>query len=244
MSTTMATMDRLKAIGGICALLLSLPAAAHMEDDPLLFTLNIDELEIHDADTDPLSWDIAAWLGKDLHKFRLQTEGERSDAGTESAEVQALYSRAVAPYWDIQLGLRHDPRLGYRSSPARDWAVVGWRGLAPYWFEIDTAFFIGEDSRTALRLKAEYEMLITQKLILSPEVEFNFYGKDDPELGIGSGLSAIEAGLRLRYEIRPEFAPYIGVDWERFYGGTEDFARTAGEAADESELILGIKAWF
>jgi copper resistance protein B len=238
--TNITIMDKLKTIGALCALLLSFPAAAHMEDDPLLFMLNINELEIHDAEGDPLSWDIASWVGKDLHKFRLQTEGEQGDNGTESAEVQVLYSRAVAAYWDFQLGLRHDQEPG----PARDWAVIGWRGLAPYWFEINTVLFIGEDGRSALRFETEYEVPITRRLILNPEVEINFYGKEDPELGIGSGLSDVEAGLRLRYEIRPEFAPYIGVNWERVYGGSEDFARVAGEDAKGSELVFGIKAWF
>jgi copper resistance protein B len=238
--TTIITMDRLKPVVALCALLFSLPVVAHMEDDPLLFMLNLDELEIHDAAGDPLSWNIASWVGKDLRKFRLETEGEQGDEGTENIEVRALYSRAVAAYWDFQLGLRHDPEPG----PARDWAVIGWRGLAPYWFEIDTALFIGEDSRSALRLEVEYEILFTQRLVLSPEIEFNFHGKDDPELGIGSGLSDIEAGLRLRYEIRPEFAPYIGVNREKVYGGTEDLARAAGEDTVSSGLVFGIKAWF
>lgn len=242
--TGMAIMDKLPAIFGLCALLLPFPAAAHMEDDPLLFTLRADRLEISDADGEPLSWELETWLGKDLHKFRFDTEGERSDAGTESAEVQALYSRAVAPYWDMQLGLRHDLEPGNRSGSGRDWAVIGWRGLAPYWFEIDSSLFIGEDSRTALRVEAEYEIILTQRLILTPEIEFNFYGRDDPELGIGSGLSNIEAGLRLRYEIRRQFAPYVGINREKIYGETADFARAAGEDSADSELAMGLKFWF
>jgi copper resistance protein B len=240
----MAIMDKLRAITGLCALLLSLPAAAHMEDDPLLTMFNVDELEIRDAEGDPLSWDIEGWAGKDLHKFYLQTEGERGDAGTESAEIRALYHRAVAPYWDLQLGLRHDAQPGTSSGPARDWAVIGWRGLAPYWFEIDTALFLGEDSRSALRIEAEYEILFTRQWVLSPEIEINLYGRDDPELGIGSGLADIEAGLRLRYEIRRQLAPYLGIHWEKLYGETADFAAAAGEDTADSEFVLGIKAWF
>jgi copper resistance protein B len=235
-----ASMDRLRPIIGVCALLLSLPAAAHMEDDPLLAMFSIHELEIHDTGQDPLSWDVAGWMGKDRHKFYLQTEGERTDEGTENAEIRALYSRAVAPYWDLQLGLRRDAEPG----PARDWAVIGWHGLAPYWFEIDARLFLGENGRSALRLEAEYEILFTQRWILSPEVEFNFHGKDDAELGIGPGLSNIEAGLRLRYEIKRQLAPYLGLAWEKVYGSTAEFARAAGEDAADSELVLGIKAWY
>jgi copper resistance protein B len=239
-TTDTAIMDRPAAITGLCLLLGSLSAAAHMEDDPLLAMFSIDELEIHDADRGPLSWDIDGWMGKDLHKFHLQTEGERTDAGTERVEIRALYNHAVAPYWDLQLGLRHDAQPG----PARDWLVIGWRGLAPYWFEVDANLFLGEDSRSALRLEAEYEILFTRRWILSPEIEINLHGKDDPALGIGAGLSNIEAGLRLRYEIRREIAPYLGVTWEKNYGRTADFAQAAGEDSRDSELVFGIKAWF
>jgi copper resistance protein B len=239
-----AIMDRLRAPICLCALLLSLPAAAHMEDDPLLFMLRVDELEWSDAEGDPMSWDLAAWIGRDLHKFHLRNEGERGDAGTESLETQALYSRAVAPYWDLQLGLRRDAEPGNGSGPARDWAVLGIAGLAPYWFEIEAGFFIGENGRTALRLEAEYEILFTQKLILTPEIEFNFYGKDDPESGIGSGLSDIETGLRLRYEIRREFAPYIGFEREKLYGKTANLAQAVAEDTGHSGWVAGLKFWF
>lgn len=243
-TTDTAIMDKLRGISGLCALLLSLPAAAHMEDDPLLFMFSIDELEAHDADNDPASWDIEAWLGRDLNKFRLRSEGERADGTTESMETQALYSRAVAPYWDLQLGLRRDAEPGNGSGPGRDWAVLGIEGVAPYYFEIGAALFIGEDNRSALRLEAEYEILITQKLILVPEIEFNFYGEDDPELGIGSGLSNMEAGLRLRYEIRRQFAPYLGFSEEKAFGGTADFARAAGDDIDHGAWVAGVRLWF
>ncbi|HEX5055871.1 MAG TPA: copper resistance protein B [Gammaproteobacteria bacterium] len=240
--STITTMSRLRIMAGLCMLAFSLPAAAarHMEDDPLLFMLRADELEIHDADENPLSWDIEAWLGKDLNKFRLRTEGERSDQGTANAETQALYSRAVAPCWDLQFGLRRDSR----PAPTRNWAVIGWRGLAPYWFDIDANLFLGENGRSALRLEAEYEILVTQRLTLSPDIEFNLYGKDDRESGIGSGLSVIETGLRLSYEIGPEFAPYIGFDWERSYGKTADFAKASGEESADNVWVAGLRFWF
>ena len=182
---------------------------AGAKDDPLLTKVLIDQLEVRNADDgNPWVLDGQGWIGKDLQKLWLKVEVERNDGETEEAELQALYSQAIAPFWDIQVGLRQD----FQPSPNRSWAVIGLQGLAPYLFEIDTALFVGESGRTALRLKAEYELLFTQRLILTPEIEANFYGKNDEELGIGSGLSDLNTGLRLRYEIRREFAPYIGVN--------------------------------
>ena len=194
-------------------------ARADMEDDPLLLTVILDQLETRDAGGDnTLSWDGEAWLGKDLHKIWIKTDGERTAGNTDSAELQFLYSKAIGRYWDFQLGMRHD----FDPSPSRSWAAIGFKGLAPYFFDIDAAAFIGESGRTALRFEAEYELLLTQRLILTPDFEINLYGQNDPDVGIGAGLSDIEAGLRLRYEIRREFAPYIGVNWSRLFGNTAD----------------------
>ena len=210
-------------------------------DDPLLTLLFVDQLEIRTADEDhPLVWDAEGWLGKDLHKLWLKTEGEYVDDAIAEAELQLLYSRAIAPFWDLQVGWRGD----LRPTPNRNWLAFGLRGLAPYFFDIDAALFLAENGRSAARLQAEYEILLTQRLILVPDIEFNLYGKDDPANGIGSGLSEIGVGLRLRYEIRREFAPYIGVDWIRRYGQTADYARTAGEEVDDLQLVFGVRAWF
>ena len=129
-------------------------------------------------------------------------------------------------------------------TPNRDWFAVGFQGLAPYFFEIDAAAFIGNNGQTALRLEAEYEIMLTQKLILTPEVEINAYSKDDEATGVGSGLSDIELGLRLRYEIRREFAPYIGVNWNKTYGDTANFSRDEGEDVSDTQFVVGIRAWF
>lgn len=230
----------IKTAQAFCGLLASFTATAHMEDDPLLFMGVINELEVHDADRHPLVWDAEAWLGRDLHKLWVKAEGEYADGHTEGTEAQLLYNRAVAPFWDIQAGMRRDSYSGLE----RDWAVIGLQGMAPYLFEIDTALFIGEDGRSALRFEAEYEIPLTQRLMLSPDMEFNFYGKDDPVRGIRSGLSDVEVGLRLRYEIRREFAPYIGVNWEKLVGGTADLARFRGVTTEDTRLLIGIKAWF
>ncbi|MCH6549696.1 MAG: copper resistance protein B [Proteobacteria bacterium] len=216
-------------------------ARADMEDDPLLLTVILDQLETRDAGGDnTLSWDGQGWLGRDLHKIWFKTDGERTAGSTDEAELQFLYSKAIARYWDFQLGVRHD----FKPSPSRSWAAIGFKGLAPYFFDIDAAAFIGESGRTALRFEAEYELLLTQRLILTPDIEINLYGQNDPDVGIGAGLSDLEVGLRLRYEIRREFAPYIGINWSRLFGNTADFAKIAGEDTSEAQLVIGFRAWF
>ena len=179
-------------------------------------------------------------MGKDLNKLWIKTDGEYVDGRIEETEIQALYSRAIAPFWDLQAGWRRD----IRPTPDRDWFAFGIKGLAPYYFDVDAALFVGENSRTAARLQVEYEFMLTQRLILVPEVEMNFYGKDDPAVGIGSGLADTEVGLRLRYEIRREFAPYVGVNWSHLYGQTADYAREEGEDTDDFRFVAGIRFWF
>ncbi len=215
--------------------------AGGMDDDPLLTMLVVEQLEIRATDgDDPLVWEAEGWIGKDLHKFWIKTEGEYVDDRVEEAELQMLYSRALAPFWDLQLGWRHD----IRPTPERDWLAFGLKGLAPYYFDIDAALFVGDAGRTAARLQVEYEFMLTQKLVLIPELELNLHGKNDSDTGTGSGLSDIEAGLRLRYEVRREFAPYVGVNWTKLYGKTADFARDEGEDVDDVQLVFGVSFWF
>jgi copper resistance protein B len=209
-------------------------------DDPLLAKVMLDQLERGVDPQDATQFSAQAWLGYDLNKLWLKTEGEYLNSDEQDLEIQALYSRPIAPYWDIQLGVKTD----IKPSPTRNWAVIGVQGLAPYFFDIDAALFISEEGRTAMRLSAEYELLITQQLILSPEIEVNLFAKNDAELGIGSGVSDVSAGLRLRYEIIREFAPYIGVDWRKKFGNTADYARNEGEDTQETQLVIGFKAWF
>ena len=216
-------------------------ARASAEDDPLLFMAILDQMEMRDVgDDNTFSWDAQGWFGQDLRKLWFKTEGERTEGETDEAELQFLYSKAIARYWEIQVGVRHD----FEPSPSQSWAVIGVQGLAPYFFETDIALFIGESGRTALRFESEYELLLTQRLILTAEIEVNFYGQDDAKVGVGSGLSDIEAGIRLRYEIRRQFAPYIGVSWSKLFGNTADFAKIAGQDTSESQLVIGLRAWF
>ena len=216
-------------------------ALAMGDDDPLLFKAMGKKLELRNTSGhDHFAWDADFWVGYDVDKLWLRFEGENSEDRVEEAELQALYSRAVTTNWDIQLGWRRD----IRPRPERDWAAVGVRGIAPYHFDVDLTAFVGSSGRTAARVDVDYEIVFTQRLILTPELEADFYGKDDPALNIGSGLSQIEAGARLRYEIRREFAPYLGVNWWTKLGDTKRLARADGDETSDLELVLGLRVWF
>ncbi len=200
----------------------------------------VDQLEWQGAGVAGPVWDSQGWIGGDIDRFRFRTEGRARDGDLVSAELHALYSRAISRWWDVVAGVRHDVRPG----PSRTWAAVGVQGLAPYWFEVQATAYVGESGRTALRLETEYELLLTNRLILQPRLELDLYGRDDPERGIGAGLSSGEAGLRLRYEIRREIAPYVGVVWTRRFSGTADLARAAGARTADARVVAGIRAWF
>lgn len=227
----------------LCGLTLacSLQALAHEGGDPLLVHVMIDQLEWRSADgNNPYALEAQGWIGKDLNKLWIKADVEHVDAGVEDAEIQALYSRAVAPFWDVQLGWRQD----LEPDPDRDWGVIGIQGLAPYFIDVDAALFVATSGDTAARISAAYEWLFTQRLVLSPEITVNFYAQDDEQRQIGSGLSDAEAGLRLRYEIRREFAPYVGVNWTRNFGNTADFVRAHGDVTSDLQWVVGIRAWF
>ena len=212
-----------------------------MADDAKLLYVLFDNLEYrHGDDGNAEAVDAQAWYGGDRNKLWLKLDGERSDGRLGATRTEALWNHAIAAYWGVQAGLRHD--LG--EGPTRDWAAIGVQGLAPYWFDLEATAYIGQSGRTALRVEAEYELLFTQRLILQPDVEVNFYGKSDPARGIGSGLSDLDVGLRLRYEVTRKFAPYVGVVWSRKFGNTADYARAAGGESQETQLVAGIRIWF
>lgn len=198
------------------------------------------EYRAHDG-ADGYKWDFQGWYGGDYNKLWLKSEGEGTfGESPEQVEVQALYSRAIDPWFNLQAGIRHD----FRRDPERTHLVLGIQGLAPYWFEVDGSLFLSDKGELTARFEAEYDQRITQKLILQPTVEFDLSAQDVPELGIGSGLSTAEVGARLRYEFVPEFAPYIGVEYERAFGETADFRRAAGEDVGGWSLLVGIRSWF
>ncbi len=186
------------------------------------------------------AYDLQGWYGRTYDRAVLKAEGDIDDGKIQDARSELLWGHAIATYWDTQLGVRYDSGDG----PNRSWLAFGVQGLAPYWFEVETTGYVGEDGRTALRLDASYELLFTQKLILQPRIEADVYGESDRARGLGSGLAELITQLRLRYEIRREFAPYIGVEWERKFGGTKDLARAAGEDANDVRIVAGLRYWF
>lgn len=186
-------------------------------------------------------WDMQGRYGGDLDRLWVKTEGEGTPGdAAERSELQLLWSRAIHPWFDVQAGLRHD----FRPGPERSHVVIGLQGLLPYRFEVDAAAFVSDDGDLSARLEGEYDLWLTQRLIAQPRVEVEFAASDVPELGIGSGLNSAEIGLRLRYQVKREFAPYIGVEYERAFGGTADFARLAGNEEGGWNAMLGIQAWF
>lgn len=213
-----------------------------MRDDPAVGVLLLDRLEyVHARDGgSAVAVDGDVWYGRNLDKLWLKFEGEHSGGRLQDLRTEAFWSHAVAPFWDTQLGLRHD----FGAGPDRTWAAFGIEGLAPYWFDTEATFYVGQDGRTAARVAFEYEARFTRHLILQPSLEANLYGRDDPQRGIGSGLADVEAGLRLRYEIRREFAPYVGVVWQQRFGRTRDHARAQGEPVDDLQFVAGFRIWF
>lgn len=209
-----------------------------MDDRARFGMLAFDRLEHLDAGGQ--AWEANAWHGSDTNRFVLRSEGERSSEGLEHADLEVLWGRPLAAFWDTRLGMRRD----FGHGAGRTWLAFGIDGVAPYWFELSATGYLGEGGRTALRLEAEYEWLLTQRLVLQPRAEVEAYGKSDAEAGIGSGISEAAIGLRLRYELRREFAPYVGVEHARRFGGTADFARDAGEAASGTRWVAGIRVWF
>jgi len=218
------------------------PISLHMQHAPEFGRMVVfNRLEAVDAEHGSAqAWEGQAWFGNDTDRLWLRSEGEREDGRTESANLEALYGRAISPWWDVVAGVRHD----FRPERSQTWAAFGLQGLSPYKFEVSATAYLGERGRTALNLEAEYELLLTNRLILQPLVEVEFHGKDDPRRETGAGLSTAEAGLRLRYEFSRKFAPYIGVSWERAFGDTADYRRAHGERIEDTRLVAGVRLWF
>ena len=190
-----------------------------MDDRRHFAKLMFDRLEWQSADQGSrFSWDAAGWYGGDFNKLWIETEGERSAGQTEEARLEFLWDRIVSPWWSLRAGVRHDAGVG----PERDWAAFGIAGLAPGFVDIETSLYLGAGGRTAVRLSTHRDLLITQRLILQPEAELDAYGRDDPQRLVGSGISDLKLGLRLRYELRRELAPYFGVRWVGHFGDSAD----------------------
>jgi copper resistance protein B len=218
-----------------------------VEDQVIMGYLLFDQLEYrHNEGPDTFTWEAQGWVGRDYNKLWVKTEGDQRLSGDKGgeAEVQLLYGRLIAPFWNFQVGGRYDQLHGAGPDPSRFFGVIGFQGLAPYQFDIEPALFISEAGDVSARLEAEYELLLTQRLILQPRLEVEVAGQEVEEFGVGEGFNDVELGLRLRYEIRREFAPYIGVSWTRLLGNTADFARREGDEVDNLAFVAGVRMWF
>lgn len=189
---------------------------------------------------DGYAWEGEAWVGGDVNRFAISTEGEGEAGGAvEDAEVQALYRRAIGPWFNAEAGVRQD--IG---RAARTHLAIGIDGLAPYWFDVSAQAFLSTHGEVQARLEASYDQRITQRLILQPRAEFNLAAQDVPDSGIGAGLSDAEFDLRLRYEFVREFAPYVGISYSAKTGRSANFARAVGEDPTTLNLVFGVRAWF
>jgi copper resistance protein B len=214
--------------------------AMQMDDTARAGRVLLDQLEWRSTGADSGAvWEGEAWYGGDYDKLWLRTEGEPVRGSTEDARVELLWDRIITRWWDLQLGAREN----FGNGPARTWIAAGVQGLAPQWLNIEATAYAGEAGRTAARLRGEYDLFLTQRLIVQPEAEINLYGRSDPARQLGSGLSDLDVGLRMRYEFRRELAPYVGIAWRRLFGGTADRARAGGVRPSDLQFLAGVRFW-
>ncbi len=212
-----------------------------MHDTGIYSYFLFNKLEIFQIDSNVgQAWEGQGWIGGDINRIWLRSEGERIAGGTESADLEVFYGRSIARWWDAVIGIRHD----FKPDESQSYLAIGLIGLAPQKFEIEATAYVGQHGQSALNIEAEYELLLTNRWILQPLVEADFYTKNQPERGIGRGLSTAELGLRLRYEISRQFAPYFGIVYEKSFAKTADFRRQQLESTSDTYIVLGIRSWF
>jgi len=232
-------------VGSLPALGQQRPLIRFANEHWLAFVL-FDRLELEPASAgQPLAWDMDGWVGKVYDRLWVRSEGDlRTDRREGEMEFQVLYSRLIAPYWDAQIGTRMELALAEGEVRRRFHLAVGLEGLAPYWFEMEPQVFISQDGDISASLLASHDVFITQRLILQGQLEALAALQEVPEWGVGRGLNMVDTSFRLRYEIRREFAPYVGFRWQRLFGGTADIAQNEGEAISQTGLVFGIRVWY
>jgi copper resistance protein B len=212
-------------------------------DNPIEHYFQLDRAEYGiQGGTDTYLWEGTGWIGGNYNKLWLKTEGDGPVHGgpPDSAQFQAKYGRAISPLFSAQIGLRYD----VDPTPTQGFAVFDLQGLAPYWFEVENQLYVSQHGDVSFDGEYEYDLLLTQRLILAPRVEFTVAATSAPKYDLGSGLRSTEMGLRLRYEIKREFAPYIGVRWDKQYGDTQNMAHAAGESTSSTAFVVGLHAWY
>ena len=242
------------AIAAVASLVFASPTLAQegdwpapIHDDQIFWLVLFEQFEYaNGTDHDPLSWDAKAWVGGDFNRAFVKTEGGRSTnrRGSGEFEVQGLYSRLISPFWEVRGGVRVDRQLGTDDNLTRAHLAFGFEGLAPYWIELEPFIFVSTNGDVSARIEAKYDLLLSQRLVLQPDVEINLAARAVEAWGVGSGLVDTSIALRLRYEIRRELAPYVGVEWAQRFGQTAEFARDAGEEVVEWSVLAGVHFWF
>jgi copper resistance protein B len=212
-----------------------------VHDNAVNYFVLFDQLEWQAGEgAQGLNIDTRGWVGRDRDRLWFRAEGDGEGGRVGEAQTHVLYGRRFSRWWDVVGGVRQD----FRPGSPQTWAAFGVQGLAPYWFEIAATGYVGASGRTHARFEVEYELLLTNRLILQPLLEAEIFGKSDPDRGIGAGLSTTDLGFRLRYEFRREIAPYVGVTWRNKWGKTAEFAEAAGEDPGGARFVTGLRLWF
>jgi copper resistance protein B len=215
------------------------PFGSPVADEQIFYHALLSQLEGRFGNDQSFRWEGEAWAGRDLNRIWFRSEGTLTNGEVEDGQQELFYGRAISTHFNALAGARYD----LDSLPGRGWGAIGIEGLAPLSFQVAATGYIGGEGRLAAKLEGSYDLLITQRLILQPQIEMNFYSLNDPARQLGSGLSDIDAGIRLRYEITRKSAPYIGVSFDEKYGGTADFARAAGAPTNEVRFVIGLRTW-
>jgi copper resistance protein B len=216
------------------------PFGAPIDDQHVWFHALANQLEGRFGRENAFQWDAEAWAGTDTNRLWLKSEGLLQDGQVAKGRHEILYDRPLSRFFNAQIGFRADAD----ARPGRGWAAFGIEGLAPLFFHVSATGYASSRGHLAARLEGSYDLLLTQKLILQPQMELNFHAKPDPARRLGAGLTELDTGLRLRYEITRKIAPYIGVTYEQAFGGTAAYARLAGEKTSQLQFALGLRLWY
>lgn len=239
----MRYFNRITVVCFLCVGVFQTSAFA-MEGAGVHSMLLVDNLEYSGQRDGDINWDLMAWFGGDWNRIWIKAEGEvPTDQSGFGAEAQLLYSRLISPFWEAQVGVRMDYLLKDDQSDQRVFGVLSMEGLAPYWFEVEPSIYVSQDGDLSARFKASLDLRVTQRLIAQPSFEMNAALRSAPAFGVGEGINDLQPEFRLRYEITREFAPYLGVGWNRKIGETADFVESAGGNVSSWNAIVGLRFW-
>ena len=233
-----ARMKKL-ALAALAVLAIS-PLWAMEDHEPSVWAVKVDELEGHrQSGGSGLAWHVAVGGGTDLDQVWLETEGERTGGSTDEHEISLYYRRALTPFWNLHAGWRGDRGHG----AGRDWLLVGLRGDAPFHIDTGLDLYVGDNDRAALEVELEKVFRVTRRWLFVPGFEATFHSRDDAAAATGSGLSRIEAAVRLGYELTPRLVPYAGLVWEKNQGNTARYLRDEGRRTEAGRIVLGVRFW-